>query len=139
MTVDRGAAGELGFLAVGFWWLPSPPDAPAVPAEGALEGRRTGNAPNIERLPLASTPPRPHYCARKQLAGKRLQNCEVCPIYMTTIYGRHSFWPPTLGYVNNLLIGWLNMVLSNCGDFSHNLEVDSLAVALEEQTAVFSQ
>ena len=58
---------------------------------------------------------------------------------MTTIYGRHSFWPPTLGYVNNLLIGWLNMVLSDFGDFSRNLEVDSLAVALEEQTAVFSQ
>ena len=43
------------------------------------------------------------------------------------------------GYVNNLLIGSLNMVLSDCGDFSCNLVVDSLAVASEEQTVVLIQ
>ena len=140
MTVDRGAAGELVFSSSWILVVALATRCTSCPCRGGIGGEADGQCPQHRTAAARlSTPPRPHYCARKQLAGKRLQNCEVCSIYMTTIYGPHSVWPPTLGYVNNLVISWLNMVLSYFGDSSRNLEVDSLAVALEEQTVVFSQ
>ena len=126
-------------LVVGFWWLPwhqMHQLSLQRGGKGALEqGRRTGNAPTIERLPLASTPPEPHYCARKQLAGKRLQNhFEVCSIYdhhhLLLVILASNFQDMSTNcsladkrYI--CLIVWI---------FSRNLEVAYLAVAFEEQT-----